>query len=118
MKRIICLLTILLLASCAKTSDKTLIVGSWKCKDISPSGEVSSDRVTFYANDSMTGEVYANGKIAHQLSAKYSIDEKTRTLTTFPTDKMTFKFKILLLTAEELELQKEGKKTVDHYIRY
>jgi len=104
--------------SCAGQIDSNQIIGSWKLRNVVDNTKMkATDKVTFDKKDSVTVEIFTDGKLFSQMKGKYELNTAKATLTT-AYDQGTFTFKIIKLTKEELELENPMTKMIDRYIRY
>lgn len=122
-KTLLILLTFLLFSSCENKIDTKLIVGRWASKDVvDKTGLNAKDKLTFYKNDSMTIEIFTDGKLYSKMFGIYKIDSTTKTLNISAKDtteniNITYTHDLIKLTQTELELKYQNSKSISRYIR-
>ncbi len=106
--------------SCAnKQLDSKLILGSWKMRDVvNSNGLNTTDKVTFYENDSIYVEILVDNKVNSQLKGKYILDTKNETLKTIINDATTSRSEVIKLTETEMELKDEKTEKIIRFIRF
>jgi hypothetical protein len=110
----------MLILSCHNDDiDYHLLMGSWKLRDVKDmTGENITDKVTFFAHDSVSIEIFSDGKLLQEYSGKYKVQEKNKVLTIKYGSNLAIDNKIQKLTDKEIELQNPSKKLPDRYSRY
>jgi hypothetical protein len=105
--------------SCSEKQNSNFLIGSWKLRDVvNNTGENTSDKITFFENDSISIEILQDGKLIEQYSGTYQLDTVRNELTSIYRDSMATTFEIELLSESELELYNPHTKRVDRYLRY
>lgn len=106
--------------SCAnRQPDKRFIIGSWKMRDVvNNTGLNTTDKITFYENDSIYVEILVDNKVNSQLKGKYFLDTESKTLTTIINDETSFRSEVIKLTETEMELKDETTEKIIRFIRF
>jgi hypothetical protein len=119
MRKIKIVIASILMISCVEKINLNFLIGSWKLQDVDNKSEVSmSDKLSFFSNNSFSIEITQEGKIVSQMEGIYRLDTITNQLEIIYENKDTSSFKIVHLTAGELELLNQKTKRIDRYLRY
>jgi len=122
MKQLYIIFLILSLISCKEKIDTKHLIGSWKLKDVVDKTNMNAEeKTTYYKSDSLSIEMFTNGKLFSKSIGTYKLDSATATYTaTVTIDSNTFSihYKILKLTNEELNVEELSTKRSYRFIRF
>ncbi|CAN5498181.1 hypothetical protein BH10BAC1_BH10BAC1_11290 [soil metagenome] len=122
MKQLYIIFLILSLTSCKEKIDTKYLIGSWKLKDVVDKTNMNAqEKTTYYKSDSLSIEMFTNGKLFSKSIGTYKLDSATATYTaTVTIDRNTFSinYKILKLTNEELNVEELSTKRSYRFIRF
>ena len=105
---------LLLISNCKSEIDADFLFGSWKLRHVKDNtGLKITDKMTFFEDDSISIEIYSNGKLESKYSGKFKVANNI--LTTKYIGK-SVNFEILKLTAVELELQNIESKERNRFL--
>ena len=104
------------ISNCKRDINTDLLLGSWKLRDvIDNNGLKIRDKMTFSKNDSMSIEIFSDGKLERKYSGRFKVANNI--LTTKYLGK-SFNFKILKLTKIELQLRNMQNKQCNRFLRF
>ena len=103
--------------SCDGGSPKENLIGTWKLKDMANRGDSIIETATFSKTNTLLLKTTINGKIADTTNCSYDLSADNRYLIS-KMDTSTYRFEIIKLTKDILELRPVEKMNVAHYIRY
>jgi hypothetical protein len=106
-----------LIVSCNSGSPKEKLIGTWKLRDIANTGDSIIETATFSKSNSLLLKTTINGKIADTTICSYELSPDKKYLIS-KIDTSTYRFEIIKITKEVLELRPVEKMNVAHYIRY
>lgn len=122
MKQLYIIFLILSLISCKEKIDTKYLIVSWKLKDVLDKTNINAEeKTTYYKSDSLSIEMFTNGKLFSKSIGTYNLDSATETYTaTVTIDSNTFSihYKILKLTNEELNVEELSTKRSYRFIRF
>jgi len=83
-----------------------LLKGSWTTINVlDKTGMNVFDRVTFYDTDSILVEVFADGKLQSKMLGNYTINEKSKIITTAYPNMGSFRIEVIMLKKDEFEMK-------------
>jgi len=103
--------------ACKSESPKELFVGTWKIRDMANAGDSMIRTATFSKTNTLLLKTTINGKITDTTNGSYELSADNEYLTT-KIDTSTFKFEIIKLTKDLLDLRPFERMNVAHYERY
>ncbi|HEV8273676.1 MAG TPA: hypothetical protein VGQ04_20325 [Chitinophagaceae bacterium] len=106
----------LVIPACKSGSSKELLVGTWKLNDLANTGDSMVGTATFSKTNTLLLKTIVNGKITDTRNGSYELSADNKYLTT-KIDTSTFKFEIIKLTKNILDLRPFERMNVAHYVR-
>jgi hypothetical protein len=116
--RLLIVFPFLTLTGCKHKYEESFLAGTWKLDNVNnTTSDVILEIATFYQSDTLYLATIVNGTPQNQMVGKYKLSKQNTLLTTYYPPNLSFRFEVLKLDRNRLELRQVGKNAIQKYTR-